>query len=304
MHNITVRPAWREDVRPALALALRVFMLHSAPLYTRKAVRHFRKTLKEKEAIRGYESGKTPMFVARDGGKLIGMAAAGARRADKISLLYVDPAYHRRGVATALMDALIAAMGAPELTLGSSSHGVPFYLNYGFVPTDAEQHRHGAIWTPMAYTVPVTIRPAWPGDVRPALDFAQRIFEAYVLPGFGPPARERLGLHRDSEEQIQAYLEGRWAMFVAVAGERVVGMVCERDGCHIRKLYVDGAWRRRGIATGLMDAIIRHMGARRITLNSSRYALGFYLKYGFRPTDAEQNQDGFIYTPMVYDKGA
>jgi ribosomal protein S18 acetylase RimI-like enzyme len=148
---ITVRPARPEDVRPALALAIRVFMIYSAPLYRCKAVRHFRKTCRDKEGIRSYETGKAPMFIAWDGEKLAGMAAASWRRESKISLLYVDPAYHRQGIATGLMDTLIKAMGGPRVTLGSSPHGVPFYLKYGFVPTDEEQHKHGAIWTPMAY---------------------------------------------------------------------------------------------------------------------------------------------------------
>ncbi|MDR2687056.1 MAG: GNAT family N-acetyltransferase, partial [Oscillospiraceae bacterium] len=76
MNTITIRPARPEDVRPALALALRVFMVHSAPLYKRRAVRHFRKTCKDKEAIRAYEAGNAPMFLAWDGAKLVGMAAA------------------------------------------------------------------------------------------------------------------------------------------------------------------------------------------------------------------------------------
>jgi len=150
----------------------------------------------------------------------------------------------------------------------------------------------------------IAIRPARPEDVRPAHDFAQMIFEEYVLPDFDPPASERLRIHMDSEEQMLAYREGRQAMFVALVGDRIVGMACERDGCHIRKLYVDGAYHRRGIATRLMDAIIHSMGAPRITINSSRFALRFYEKYGFKPTDAEQNKDGFVFTPMVFTPSA
>jgi len=146
----------------------------------------------------------------------------------------------------------------------------------------------------------ITIRPARPEDVRPALELAQQIFEQYVLPDFTPPTSERLGLHRDSEEQILGFLEGRQRMFVALAGERIVGMACERDGCHIRKLYVEGGYHRKGIATGLLDALIQSMSAQCITINSSRFALGFYTKYGFVPTDTEQNKNGFIFTPMAY----
>jgi len=152
MNDIAIRPARPEDVRPAFALALRVFMVYSGQIYKRKAIRHFRKTCRDREAIRAYKTGQAPMFIAWDGEKRVGMAAASWRREGKISDLFVDPAYHRRGIATGLMDTLIAAMGAPKITLGSSVHGLPFYLRYGFVPTDVEQHKHGAIWTPMAFT--------------------------------------------------------------------------------------------------------------------------------------------------------
>ncbi|MCL1951764.1 MAG: GNAT family N-acetyltransferase [Oscillospiraceae bacterium] len=299
MNEITIRPARPEDVRPALGLAIRVYMISSAPLYEPEAVEYFPNKCRDEERVREFMDGKYLMFVAWDGEKLVGMAA---QRGESVSHLYIDPAYHRRGIATKLMDTLIAAMGVPKVTLGSSPHGVPFYLKYGFVPTDAEQHKHGAIWTPMEYTVPVVIRQARPEEIAPALDFAQKIFEEYVLPDFDPPASERIGLHRDTEEQMRAYQEGRWAMLVALAGERIVGMACERDGSHIRKLYVDGAWHRRGIATKLLDAIIQSMDAPKITLNSSRYALRFYEKYGFKPTDTEQNIDGFVFTPMAYER--
>ena len=297
---IAIRPARPEDVRPAMELAIRVYMLYSAPLYERRAVEYFPNKCRDEERLRAYRDGKYWMFIAWDGEKLVGMAA---QRGESVSHLFVEPAYHRRGIATKLMDRLIAAMGVPKVMIDSSPHAVPFYLKYGCTPTDKEQHKHGAIWTPMAYTPPFVIRPARPEDVRPALAFAQAIFEEFVLPGYDPPASERLRSHLDSEEQIQGYQEGKQKMFVAWAGPRIVGMVCERDSSHIRKLYVDGAYHRLGIATALMDTILHAMGAKRVTLNSSPHGLPFYLKYGFVPTDAQQRRDGFIFTPMAYGTG-
>ena len=301
MNGITIRPVLPGDVRPAIDLALRVFMRYTAPLLKAESVEYFRASCDDEAMLEKYTSGQWRMFAAFDGARIIGMACE--CEGCHISKLYVDSAYHRRGIATKLMNKLIAAMDVPRVTLDASPHALPFYTKYGFAPT-GEKDPWVPILTPMAYDLPVAIRPALPGDVRPALDFAQRIFEEYVLPGFGPPTIERVGLHGDTEEQIRAYQEGRWAMFVALAGERIVGMAYERDGCHIRKLYVDGAWHRRGIATGLMDAIVQSMGAGRVTLNSSRYALRFYENYGFTPTDTEQNKDGFVFTPMAFDKGA
>lgn len=50
--------------------------------------------------------------------------------------VYVEPGYRRRGVARALMDAVIAdarALGIERLTLGASAMGAPLYEGLGFV---------------------------------------------------------------------------------------------------------------------------------------------------------------------------
>jgi len=136
----------------------------------------------------------------------------------------------------------------------------------------------------------VTIRPALPEEISPALELAQRICQEYIRPG---------------PNTAGAYQPERETMFIALVGERIVGMASQADGRHIRKLYVDGAWHRRGIATGLLDAILQTMESTRVTVNASAYAMPFYLRYGF--TQAGEAQDhgaGFITTPMAYDKGA
>jgi len=132
----------------------------------------------------------------------------------------------------------------------------------------------------------IVIRPAWPEEIAPALDLAQRIFAEFIRPG------ENTAAKYDTEHET---------MFVAVAGERIVGMASQIDGCHVRKLYVDGAYHRRGIATKLMDAIISSMSAPRITVNSSPYAMPFYLQYGFVPAGEEIKANGFVFTPMEYE---
>ena len=135
----------------------------------------------------------------------------------------------------------------------------------------------------------ITIRPARPEEIPPALDLARRVFQEFIRP---------------SGNATGNYDAERETMLVALAGERIVGMASQADGCHIRKVYVEGAWHRQGIATKLMDAMIESMPAQRITVNSSQYALPFYLRYGFKPAGDEQQHDGFSTTPMAYDRGA
>jgi 8-oxo-dGTP pyrophosphatase MutT (NUDIX family) len=93
-------------------------------------------------------------------------------------------------------------------------------------------------------------------------------------------------------------------MFVALDDDGVVGVIAEKWGNGlINLLYVDGAYHRQGIATALMSLMVCELKLRKfdkITLLSSACALPFYQHYGFKPTDSEKRQGGFVFTPMEY----
>lgn len=150
---ITYRKATSEDVRPALDLALRVFMEFEAPDYEPKATVNFTKDCIENEIYTGrLTSGENLMFVALDNDKIIGMAAE--RDNGEILLLFVDGAYHRQGIAAALMSNMICALkmqGFDRILLESSPYALPFYLQYGFRQTGDAVNNYGCIVTPMEY---------------------------------------------------------------------------------------------------------------------------------------------------------
>jgi len=154
----------------------------------------------------------------------------------------------------------------------------------------------------------ITIRQATPRDIRPALALALRVFTEYDAPGFLPEALVKFTaeIHATIENPAM-YLAGERLLFVALDGKKVVGVVAERWGNgHISMVFVDGAYHRRGIATRLLHRTICEMKLRgydKITLFSSPYGLPFYLHFGFKATDVEQQKDGFVFTPMAYTPG-
>jgi GNAT superfamily N-acetyltransferase len=152
--NYIIRKAAAEDVRSALDLALRVFAEYEAPEYEPGAIGHFKEDcIDNADYINNYIAGKHLMFVALDGDKIIGMI--NERGDGHISMVFVDGAYHRQGIATAMMEQMVCVLklcGNDKITLNSSPFGLPFYLHFGFMPTDSEQHKDGFIFTPMAYT--------------------------------------------------------------------------------------------------------------------------------------------------------
>ncbi len=152
---ITYRQAAPDDVRPALDLALRMFIKFQMPDYEPQALEHFKAAhINNENYIHDYTSGKYKMFVALDNNKIVGMINEHGIN-HHISEMVVDGEYHRRGIATELMNKMICALkliGVDRITLTSSPYGLPFYLNYGFTPIDNEKRINGFVFTPMEYT--------------------------------------------------------------------------------------------------------------------------------------------------------
>ncbi|MDD2362938.1 MAG: GNAT family N-acetyltransferase [Oscillospiraceae bacterium] len=150
----------------------------------------------------------------------------------------------------------------------------------------------------------ITYRKATADDIRPALDLALRVFMEYEAPDYEPEAA--VNFKKDcikNEAYINRLLSGNNLMFVALDNNKIIGMVAERDNGEILMLFVDGYYHRQGIATALISDMIctlKLQGYERITLDSSPYALPFYLKYGFLQTGDVKNNFGCIVIPMAY----
>ena len=75
-----------------------------------------------------------------------------------ISLLFVDAAYHRQGIAKALYKTVIAHYKKPEhplmVTVNASPYAESIYQRLGFIPTDTEQAVSGIRFIPMKHIIP------------------------------------------------------------------------------------------------------------------------------------------------------
>jgi ribosomal-protein-alanine N-acetyltransferase len=128
----------------------------------------------------------------------------------------------------------------------------------------------------------VLIDPMRPGDLPEVL--------AIEVASFPHPWTEEMFenelARRDISQTLVARLED------AGIPPPVAGYVCVwvvGDEVHINNIAVDSRWRRRGIATALLDAALDHgrlRGARRAFLEvraSNLAAQALYQQFGFRP---------------------
>ena len=91
------------------------------------------------------------MMVALDGERIVG--AASVRNRNHLSLLFVDEAYHRRGIGRELMERfcmyLQNEMGESCMTLRAAPYAVEFYRRIGFAAVSPEEEVGGIRVTSM-----------------------------------------------------------------------------------------------------------------------------------------------------------
>ena len=149
-YTIIPCPADRWD--DATELAFRVFLKYEAKEYGEKGTDSFARFLSSTTLEKLFRTGRYIVYTAMKGNDIIGLASL--RSGNHLSLLFVDEAYHRQGIASELIktiqDYLLKETQYQTLTVHSSPYGIPFYERMGFKATDEQiTAEDGIIYTPM-----------------------------------------------------------------------------------------------------------------------------------------------------------
>lgn len=139
-----------EVLGQAMALVRNVFNEFEAPEYPPEGVREFMGYI-QPDAIAGrIRRGELLVWGLWQGGVLAGVLAL--RLPGDISLLFVDKAYHRQGMARELFEvARLCALeaGAAEMKVHASPYAVDAYGHFGFVSTGPAVLENGIRYIPM-----------------------------------------------------------------------------------------------------------------------------------------------------------
>lgn len=155
--KINIRPIYREEWSIAMGIAWRTFLKYEADVYTPEGVRNFYKFVTDEVLHRMFLMGEYQVFGAYEGdGHMVGML--GLRNRNHISLLFVEEAYHRQGVARSLMQYVFEYLlsevgGVSAVTVNSSPYAVGFYHKLGFKDLQPETMADGIRYTPMTFTI-------------------------------------------------------------------------------------------------------------------------------------------------------
>ena len=144
---------WARDSEwtPAMKMIWRTFLEYDGKDYTEEGVRNFFQFITDDDLYVSFLKGKYQMMVALADGKIIG--AGSIRSRNHLSLLFVDGAYHRRGVGSAIMsklcDYLQREAGERYMSLKAAPYAVDFYRKLGFTTVRPEEEYSGILVTSM-----------------------------------------------------------------------------------------------------------------------------------------------------------
>lgn len=146
-----IRWAGPEDWAETVNMVWKTFMEFEAPDYSEEGILNFRDFLNDGVIHRMFLEGNYPMLVALDGDRIVG--AISVRNRNRISLLFVDAAYHKRGIGRALVDRMNRYLKEEKqevyVSVMSAPYAVNFYRNLGFHACTPEEHFAGIRVTSM-----------------------------------------------------------------------------------------------------------------------------------------------------------
>ena len=146
-----IRFAMENDIAPALDLAWRMFVKFDSPDYGVEHTERMRVAIKDRlQDLSIYD--QRLMVIAVVDGKVVGMLETYGT--NRISLLFVDSDYQRKGIATALMSKIASELktrGYDKIVLNSSPYGLSFYKSFGFIIEEEEKNPDTPWKTPMSY---------------------------------------------------------------------------------------------------------------------------------------------------------
>ena len=97
------------------------------------------------------------------------------------------------------------------------------------------------------------------------------------------------------------FLQGRYPVFCAYKGQKVIGVLSMRNESHISLLFVRREFQRKGIGVKLLEQCkeyCKSKGIETVTVNAIATGVPFYAANGFEAVEAERVEHGLGYTPM------
>ncbi len=149
----------------------------------------------------------------------------------------------------------------------------------------------------------VRIRPARLDDADAISALVTESARAFITPHYSSTGAAVL-LESMTAEETRGRMERGFRYIVAVDGDSIVGVGAMKENTHLYHLFVAATHHGQGIARrmweDLRDHALAHGNPGRITVNSSRYAVPVYERFGFYKDGGITEKNEITCQPMVW----
>jgi len=146
-----IRKVNYDELDAAFSLIYNTFLEFIAPDYSSEGVETFKSHFIDNDNFKSlFKTGIQTMYGTYIKNKIVGILSISIH--NNISCVFVDKAYHRKGIATNLFHYILSIAkerGVKRISLNAAPYAIPFYHAIGFVATNQKQNFQGMIYTPM-----------------------------------------------------------------------------------------------------------------------------------------------------------
>lgn len=133
--DYVIRWAKREEWPETMDMVWKTFLEYDSGDCSPEGIERFRSFITDERLEQAFAEGKYQLLLALDGDRVIGVGSL--RAINHLSLLFVDGAYHHKGIGRALIEALCDylknELGERYVSLQASPYAVGFYKKLGFI---------------------------------------------------------------------------------------------------------------------------------------------------------------------------
>ena len=118
---------------------------------------------------------------------------------------------------------------------------------------------------------------------------------------------EAFNYNRKGVEEFRKFLDYRdlintFDIYGTYNKKELIGVIALQDGQHICFFFVKNSYQKRGLGRKLFEKVLKITKEKEITVSAPPCSVEVMKNLGFVPTDSEQNINGIVIVPMVYER--
>jgi len=141
-------------------------------------------------------------------------------------------------------------------------------------------------------------------DIKNALELIWDVFFEFEAPDYADQGVAYFKDFISLDSIMEKFDKDKMAFWGCFIDNNLAGVIASLGIGHISMLFVKKEYHRQGVAKRLFQTLLdvckSDDNVKRITVNSSPYAVEVYHRMGFKDTNAEQTLNGIRFTPMEY----